>query len=71
MPKSKAVLMKKTRQRRKDSGLVEFRAWVTPEERDAIKLALSDIRNRQFKKLRFDASKVYAEIIKTLKDWEK
>jgi len=31
--KSKAQLMKETRRRRKDAGLVEFRAWVTPEKR--------------------------------------
>ncbi len=30
--KSKAQLMKQTRQRRKDAGLVEFRAWVTTEQ---------------------------------------
>ena len=30
--KSKAELMKALRQRRKDGGLVEFRAYVTPEQ---------------------------------------
>lgn len=34
--KSKAQLMKETRQRRKDAGLVEFRAWVTPEKREEL-----------------------------------
>jgi hypothetical protein len=43
-PKSRAADMKKVRQRRKDSGLVEFRCWCTPEEKQAIELALNDIR---------------------------
>ncbi len=34
--KSKAQLMKETRQRRKDEGLVEFRAWVTPEIKEQL-----------------------------------
>lgn len=49
--------MKKVRQRRKDSGLVEFRCWCTPEEKQAIKLALNDIR----------ASEVYSPIIDHIK----
>ena len=44
MPKSRAKDMRNVRQRRKDAGLVEFRAWVTPEQRDAITLALLDIQ---------------------------
>ena len=44
MNKSRAQDMKKVRQRRKDAGLVEFRAWVTPEQREAIQLALKDIQ---------------------------
>lgn len=35
-PRSRADDMKKSRQRRKDAGLVEFRAWVTPEEKQAL-----------------------------------
>ena len=31
--KSKAQLMKEMRARRKDAKLVEFRAWVTPEQK--------------------------------------
>jgi hypothetical protein len=34
--KSKAQLMKETRQRRKDAGLVEFRAWVTPKKKEEL-----------------------------------
>ena len=33
MNKSRAADMRKVRQRRKDRGLVEFRAWVTPEQK--------------------------------------
>jgi len=44
MPKSRAEDMKKSRQRRKDSGLVEFRCWCTPEEKAAIEVALNDMR---------------------------
>ena len=45
-PKSRAKDMRNVRQRRKDAGLVEFRAWVTPEQRDAITLALCDMRQK-------------------------
>jgi hypothetical protein len=57
MIKSRAEDMKRVRQRRKDSGLVEFRCWCTPEEKQAIKLALNDIR----------ASEVYSPIIDHIK----
>lgn len=40
--KSKAQLMKETRQRRKDAGLVEFRAWVTPEKREELRKVLTE-----------------------------
>jgi hypothetical protein len=36
MPKSKAELMRETRQRRKSAGLVDFRVWVTPEQKEMI-----------------------------------
>ena len=55
--KPKAQLMKETRQRRRDAGLVEFRCWCTPEERKAIELALKDIR----------ASEAYSPVIEALK----
>jgi len=32
MPKSKSEMMKRLYQSRKDAGLVEFRAWVTPAQ---------------------------------------
>ena len=35
--KSKAQLMKETRQRRKDAGLVEFRVWVSKEDAKRLK----------------------------------
>jgi len=56
MNKSRAQDMKKVRQRRKDAGLVEFRAWVTPEQREAIQLALKDIQ----------ASTAYSKVIDKL-----
>ena len=31
MAKSKAELMRATRKKRRDAGLVDFRAWVTPD----------------------------------------
>ena len=34
--KPKAQLMKKLRKARKDAGLVEFRAWVTPKKREEL-----------------------------------
>ena len=34
--KPKAQLMIETRQRRKDAGLVEFRAWVTPRQKEKL-----------------------------------
>lgn len=39
--KPKAQLMKEIRQRRKEAGLVEFRAWVTPEKREELKTLLN------------------------------
>ena len=57
MPKSRAEDMKKVRQRRKERGLVEFRCWCTPEEKQAIELALKDIR----------VSEVYSPIIDAIK----
>ena len=42
-PQSKASLMKQTRQRRRDAGLVEFRAWVTPEQKEKLREMLKQI----------------------------
>ena len=36
MAKSKAELMRETRRQRKAAGLVEFRAWVTPEQHEKL-----------------------------------
>ena len=33
MPKPTTELNKRLRQQRKDAGLVEFRAWLTPEQK--------------------------------------
>ena len=35
-PKSRAGDMKRSRDKRRDSGLVEFRCWCTPEMRDQL-----------------------------------
>ena len=56
MKKSKSELMRETRQRRRNAGLVEFRVWVTPDERKAIQLALKDIR----------ASEAYSPVVEAL-----
>lgn len=34
--KKKSQLMRETRQRRKDAGLVEFRAWVTLNQKEKL-----------------------------------
>ena len=46
-PRSKAELMRESRQRRKDAGLVRFAVDVTPAERDALKKHLEKIRNKK------------------------
>ena len=40
---SKADLMREMRSRRADEGLVEFRAWVTPEQRDQLQKHLDKL----------------------------
>ena len=42
--KSKAQLMKESRQRRKDAGLVEFRAWVTRDQKDILIKSIKEIK---------------------------
>lgn len=42
--KSKAELMKLSRQRKIDSGLVHYREWVTESERDKLKKYLLKLR---------------------------
>lgn len=42
---SKKDLMRQTRQRRKDAGLVEFRTWVTPKQREKLKKLLKEVQN--------------------------
>ena len=44
MAKTKAEMMKRLRNERKDSGLVEFRVWVKPGVRDRLKLALKGMK---------------------------
>ena len=39
--KSRASDMKRSRDKRRDSGLVEFRAWVTPKQRDELAAKLA------------------------------
>ena len=45
--KSKAQLMKETRQRRKDAGLVEFRVWVTVDQQIELMKFLHEIKTNQ------------------------
>jgi len=42
--KSKQELMKESRQRQKDAGLVHYREWVTENERDKLKAYLEKLR---------------------------
>ena len=42
--KTKQELMKESRQRRKDAGLVHYREWVTISERDKLKKYLEKLR---------------------------
>ena len=49
MIRSRASDMKRSRDKRRDAGLVEFRAWVTPDQKKALenklrKLVDSNIR---------------------------
>jgi len=44
-PKDKGSMMKRLRCTRKQAGLVEFRAWVTPAEKEALQLALEKIQH--------------------------
>ena len=41
--KSRAEDMKRSRQKRRDAGLVEFRAWVTPEQKEKLREMLKQI----------------------------
>lgn len=44
-PKSRAGDMKRSRDKRRDSGLVEFRCWCTPEMRDKLK-AIAELEGK-------------------------
>lgn len=44
MPIPKKTMMKANRSKRKDAGLVEYRVWVTPEERGKLKKSLERMR---------------------------
>jgi hypothetical protein len=46
---SRAEDMKKSRARKRKEGLVHLRAWVMPEEKEAILAALNDIRANESK----------------------
>ena len=37
MPKLKTVMLKELRQKRKAAGLVEFKYWVMPEDRESLR----------------------------------
>lgn len=41
--KSKAEMMARLRKERKDKGLVEFRAWVTPKQKQALEKLLQKL----------------------------
>ena len=51
MPKDKAEMMRRVRKERRAKGLVEFRAWVTPE----LKLRLEKIVNSESGKADYEA----------------
>jgi hypothetical protein len=42
--KSRAADMKRSRDKRKAAGLVEFRAWVTPKQKERLAVELSKLR---------------------------
>ena len=46
MPKSKAEIMRELRARRKEQGLVEFREWVTLEQRERLAEYLIKLKQR-------------------------
>jgi hypothetical protein len=50
-PKSRAVDNKALRDRRKDSGLVHYREYVTPEEKQKLIEFLDEMRNTPTKEL--------------------
>ena len=43
MPKSRAEDMKRVRQRRKESGLVEFRCWIHPDDKHLLDSLAQDL----------------------------
>lgn len=43
MPKSKAELMKRLRDKRVAQGLVEFKAWMKPKTKEALKKLLAKL----------------------------
>ena len=42
--RSRATDMKRSRDNRRDAGLIEFRAWVTPKERDVLAAKLKELQ---------------------------
>jgi len=42
-PKSKAELMRETRQRRRNAGLVEFRCWIHPDDKPLLGRLAQDL----------------------------
>ncbi len=46
MTKSRASDMKRLRQRRKDAGLVHYRVWVTPAEKQGLEARLKYMRKK-------------------------
>ena len=44
-PKSRATDVKRFRDKRREAGLIEFRAWVTPKQKEALNDYLSKLKN--------------------------
>lgn len=50
MPKTSAESMRELRQRRRDAGLVEFRAWVKPEQKRELEKLLNRLNLQPLEK---------------------
>lgn len=45
MPKPKKEMMKSMRKARKDNGLIDYRVWVSSEEKKELEKKLEELRN--------------------------
>lgn len=44
--KEKSQIMRELRKNRKDAGLVEFRAWVTPNQKEKLKIFVDSFSDK-------------------------